>query len=124
MELKREDFNGIAVIRCLGARLDAVIAVQFKDRFRELADDQAQHFVLDMSLVKFMDSSGLGAVVAVYKSLGRERKFDIAGLTPSVGRVFKLTHMDSVFRIYDTMEQMMQAETETEDRGHKKASIS
>ncbi|MFT6696321.1 MAG: anti-sigma B factor antagonist, partial [Paracoccaceae bacterium] len=80
MELKREDFNGIAVIRCLGARLDAVIAVQFKDRFRELADDQAQHFVLDMSLVKFMDSSGLGAVVAVYKSLGRERKFDIAGL--------------------------------------------
>ncbi len=104
MELIREDFDDTAVIRCLNERLDAVIAVQFKDRFRDLADDNTARYVLDMSNVQFMDSSGLGAVVAVYKFLGPDRRFDIAGQTPTVDRVFKLTRMDSVFTIYDSVE--------------------
>ncbi|NOX72274.1 MAG: STAS domain-containing protein [Alphaproteobacteria bacterium] len=107
MELVREDIGNVAVIRCLEERLDAIIAVQFKDRFRDLTDEASQHFVLDMSRVQFMDSSGLGAVVAVYKFLGREKRFDIAGLTPMVERVFKLTRMDSVFTIYKTMDEML-----------------
>jgi len=111
MELLREDIGEIGVIRCLHDRLDAVVAVQFKDRFRELTDEATQHYVLDMSQVQFLDSSGLGAVVAVYKFIGRERRFCIAGLTPAVGRVFKLTRMDSVFTIYDSMDAMLAAET-------------
>jgi anti-sigma B factor antagonist len=116
MKLQREDRNGIGVIRCLDERLDAIVAVQFKDQFRDLTDEQTQRYVLDMSQVKFMDSSGLGAVVAVYKFLGRERKFGIAGLTATVARVFKLTRMDSVFTIHETMEQMLAAEYPTAEQ--------
>lgn len=104
MDLIRKDFNDTAVIQCLNERLDAVIAVQFKDKFRDLTDDSTARYVLDMSNVQFMDSSGLGAVVAVYKFLGPDRRFDIAGQTPTVDRVFKLTRMDSVFTIYDNVE--------------------
>lgn len=107
MILEREDINGVAVIRCGNERLDAVIAVRFKDRFRDLTDTDTQNFLLDMSKINFLDSSGLGAVVAVFKSIGRERTFDLAGLTPTVERVFKLTRMDSVFTIYETVEQAL-----------------
>jgi anti-sigma B factor antagonist len=116
MELMREDIGKVAVIRCGEDRLDAIIAVQFKDRFRDLTDPASQHYVLDMSGVQFMDSSGLGAVVAVYKFLGRETRFDIAGLTPMVERVFKLTRMDSVFTIYKTMDDMLASVAAQDDQ--------
>jgi len=56
--------------------------------------------VLYLSQVEFLDSSGLGAVVGSMKQLDRKRKLDLAGLTPSVEKVFRITRMDSVFRIF------------------------
>lgn len=107
MELLRKDINGAAVVRVQNQRLDAAIAVQFKDRFRDLIDEDTHRYILDLSGVEFMDSSGLGAVVAVYKLLSRERVFDLAGLSPPVDRVFRLTRMDSVFTIYENVEQAL-----------------
>lgn len=100
MELSRSDENGTAVIRCEGERLDALVAIQFKDRFRQLVADGVKRCVLDLKGVEFLDSSGLGAVVAVYKLMGPDRKFELAGLSPPVARVFQLTRMDSVFAIH------------------------
>jgi anti-sigma B factor antagonist len=50
--------------------------------------------------VNFLDSSGLGAVVAVMKLLMPARKLELAGLTATVEKVFRLTRMDSVFTIH------------------------
>ncbi len=47
--------------------------------------------ILDLSSVKFIDSSGLGAIVAAMKQLGSGRRLDLAGLTPVVEKVFRLT---------------------------------
>ncbi|MFQ5438750.1 MAG: STAS domain-containing protein [Paracoccaceae bacterium] len=105
MELLREDRDGAAIIRYQGARLDAASAIRFKDRFRDLIDGETQRYILDLSEVDFMDSSGLGAVVAVFKLLGEKHALDLAALTPAVDRVFRLTRMDSVFRIFQTIEE-------------------
>ena len=56
--------------------------------------------ILDLSRVDFIDSSGLGAIVAVMKFLAPARKLELAALTPNVERVFHLTRMDSVFPIH------------------------
>ncbi|MEK6216405.1 MAG: anti-sigma factor antagonist, partial [Boseongicola sp.] len=42
------------------------------------------------------------------KQLGRGRKLDLAGMTPTVDKVFRMTRMDSVFRIYDNVENALQ----------------
>jgi anti-sigma B factor antagonist len=94
------EHSGITVVALEEDRLDAAMAVQFKDGMREIADAGASHIILDMGRVGFMDSSGLGAVVAVMKHVGREKVFEISALTPTVEKVFKLTRMDSVFRIH------------------------
>lgn len=61
-------------------------------------DESNQKILLNLEHVEFIDSSGLGAVVSVMKHLGKGRKMDLCGLTPTVDKVFRLTRMDSFFR--------------------------
>jgi anti-sigma B factor antagonist len=61
--------------------------------------------VLDLGQVTFVDSSGLGAIVAVMKSMGDGRRLDLASLTPDVAKVFRLTRMDTVFLIHADLDR-------------------
>jgi len=92
--------NDITIVTVADPRIDAAAAIQFKDAMRAATADAAGRVVLDMSGVKFVDSSGLGAIVAAMKQLGDGRRLDLAGLTPDVDKVFRLTRMDTVFDIY------------------------
>jgi len=103
MKLTSELQADILIIKVLEGRIDASSAIQFKDRMRELTQTPSPRVALDLSQVGFIDSSGLGAVVAVLKALGPERKLELAGLTPTVQKVFRLTRMDSVFTIHDDL---------------------
>lgn len=101
MELLAEERGDILVIRAGQDRIDAACAIQFKDKMRELTRADTPRVVLDLSQVAFLDSSGLGAVVAALKALGPDRKLELSGLTPTVQKVFRLTRMDSIFTIHD-----------------------
>lgn len=103
MQLVAEQRGEILVVRAMDDRIDAAGAIQFKDRMRELTMAATPRVVLDMSRVAFLDSSGLGAVVAVMKALGPDRKLELSGLTLTVQKVFRLTRMDSVFIIHDQL---------------------
>jgi anti-sigma B factor antagonist len=81
------------------SRLDAAISTRFKDRIREIVMTARTAVVLDMTNIEFMDSSGLGAVIAVHKAMPGGRVLELIGLTPNVERVFRLTRMDTVFKI-------------------------
>lgn len=100
MKLVAEALGGALMVRVEEERLDAAIAIQFKDRMREVTAQASPRVVLDMSRVMFLDSSGLGAVVSVMKALGPNRKLELSGLTANVQKVFHLTRMDSVFTIH------------------------
>ena len=100
MQISRQDYDGAALITVDEPRIDAAIAIQFKERVRELAGEEPTRVVLDMGAVEFLDSSGLGAVVAAMKHLGKERSLELAGLTPTVAKVFRLTRMDTVFKLH------------------------
>lgn len=110
MNLEVEEYDGTTIVKLNESRLDAALSVRFKEGMREIADSEATDVVLDLGEVEFMDSSGLGAVVAVMKLMGRERKFRIAALTPAVDKVFKLTRMDSVFTILQTPQEALETQ--------------
>ncbi len=103
MELKAELDGEVLTVRAMSPRIDAAVAIQFKDRMRELTATPAERVVLDLGRVEFLDSSGLGAVVAVMKMLAPDRRLELAGLTPTVAKVFHLTRMDRVFTIHDDL---------------------
>ena len=100
MELVSAKLGDAEVITVKADRIDAAVAIRFKDAMREIVDEGRERVILDLSRVAFVDSSGLGAIVAVRKFLGQDRKLDLVGLTPDVDKVFRLTRMDTVFGIY------------------------
>jgi anti-sigma B factor antagonist len=85
-------------------RIDAASAIQFKERMRDVVGTGGQRVVLDLARVQFLDSSGLGAIVAVRKLLGPDRVMELSGLTPTVEKVFRLTRMDTIFTIHPSLE--------------------
>lgn len=104
MQLSRTVRNETLVIRVEEARIDAAAAIRFKDAMRAATEGAAERVLLDLSRVDFVDSSGLGAIIAAMKQLGPGRNLDLAGLTRDVDKVFRLTRMDSVFDIYRSVD--------------------
>ena len=99
MDIVSDQIGDTLVARVRESRIDAAVAIRFKDRMREVLADPAPRIVLDLGQVEFLDSSGLGAVVAVTKIAGPGRTLELAALTPTVEKVFRLTRMDRVFTI-------------------------
>ncbi|WP_069298720.1 STAS domain-containing protein [Neptunicoccus sediminis] len=104
MEVEVSKIGGITVVRLCGPRLDAAQSVRFKEALRDISDCGADHILLDMSGIQFMDSSGLGAIVTVLKQMGQAKTLELAALTPIVAKVFALTRMDRIFRLHDTVD--------------------
>lgn len=102
MNLVTTNVEGVPVITVQAARIDAAIALQFKDSVMALPLDGAGRVILDLTQVGFIDSSGLGAVVALMKHLAPGTRLELAGLSPLVAKVFRLTRMDQVFVIHAT----------------------
>lgn len=91
------------VITVGAPRIDAAAAIQFKDAMRAALLPEARRVILDLSAVEFIDSSGLGAIVAVKKSMAPGQQLDLAGLTPMVDKLFRLTRMETIFALFPTL---------------------
>ncbi|TMV04869.1 STAS domain-containing protein [Ruegeria sediminis] len=104
---------GTTQVITVGAdRIDAAMAIQFKEDMRAETEGGPERVILDLSAVEFIDSSGLGAIVAAMKQLGGGRRLDLAGLTPVVEKVFRLTRMDTVFTLYPTLDDALSERAE------------
>ena len=100
MDLSTLDRPGVRIVTVHDSRIDAAVAIQFKDKMRDVTQGGPERVVLNLADVTFIDSSGLGAVVAAMKLLNGAHQLELAGLTPVVEKVFRLTRMDSVFTIH------------------------
>lgn len=103
MQLTMERRGDALTVRVEEPRIDAAVAIAFKEAMRQAAAARDRRLVLDLSQVGFLDSSGLGALVAVMKLLGPDRRLELACLTPPVAKVIRLTRMDSVFILHEAL---------------------
>ncbi|GAA4365560.1 STAS domain-containing protein [Nocardioides caricicola] len=96
--------QGIAVVRPQG-RLNMAAARRLKEVLDGLVGDGRNRIVVDMEETTFLDSSGLGALIAGLKS-ARQAGGDlrVARPTEAVRTVFSLTNLDRVLKPRDTVE--------------------
>ncbi|MEM7254417.1 MAG: STAS domain-containing protein [Pseudomonadota bacterium] len=97
------------VVKVCETRVDAHNAGEFKGAMAQFVEDGNQRIALDLSEVEFIDSSGLGAIVACLKSVGRDGKFTMFGLRNTTLSMFRLTRMDRVFDIYESEQDAIAA---------------
>jgi len=100
--------EGEKLIVSVNGDIDAYHSGDFKKNIREkLESVNANIIVLDMSNVAYIDSAGLGSLVALLKDVRTKGKeFVLASLKPNVKRIFEMTRLDKVFKIVDTLEEI------------------
>ena len=87
--------------------LDARNAGLAKEFFRSTVSSGERRIVVDLSPLSFIDSSGLGALLAALKAARQEGgDVRLCGLTPPVRSIFELTRL---FRIFDIFSDRSQA---------------
>lgn len=95
---------GAAVLRLEG-RLNMVSAPRLKSAIDSAVDGGSPRVVVDLTKVSFMDSSGLGALIAGLKKT-RQSSGDlrITGVNQQVATVLALTNLDRVLRAHPSVE--------------------
>jgi anti-sigma B factor antagonist len=76
----------------------------------EVAGNRPKRLMVDLSGVPYMDSSGVGTLVEVFRRVTAYRgKMVLFGLTPRVRSVFEITKLDRFFTICESEAQATQA---------------
>lgn len=103
----RQSPTGVTVVAPTG-RLDVAGAPALKDAISEAARDGAPRIVIDMEGVSFVDSTGLGSVIAALKQIrSREGELRLAAPNQQARVVLELTTLDRVFPYYATVEEAL-----------------
>ncbi|MEH0156852.1 STAS domain-containing protein [Limibacter armeniacum] len=91
-------------------KLDSLKAPQLKTEFITLFQAGTQNLILDLSQVKYVDSSGLSAIL-VAKRLADESEghFVLAGLNEHVEKLVKISKLESVLNILPTKQEAIDA---------------
>ncbi len=109
MNLEFLTVRGVLVAQVLDSRMDVHGIGDFKSQLKAHLDSGTSRFVLDLSEVEFVDSSGLGAMVGLFKLLPPGGDMALCGLCPTVVNLVRLTRLDKVFRIIATQEEAVAA---------------
>jgi anti-sigma B factor antagonist len=94
--------EGDSAVLSLTGEVDVANAAQVRDAALKLVEGGPKHLVVDLGGTDYMDSTGLGMLVGLLKRL-KEHGGDvvIAAAQPRVKRLFDITGLAQVFRIYD-----------------------
>ena len=101
MNFSVSENNDKAVVITTPERFTVEVASEFKELLNELVTKQNYKIVIDLSATKYMDSSGLGAIVSRIAAM-RANQGDIRIANPSkfVEELLDLTQLMRILKIY------------------------
>ena len=109
MEMTIEQIDGVTVVVVPGKELDAGNTEQFKSAIKPVLVASTK-VVFDLSQLRFIDSSGLGAFLSCLRQLStRGGELKLCGLSNQVYQTFELVRMHRIFDIYNTRSEAVQA---------------
>ena len=109
MDLRRRAVEGVEVLTPVG-RIDAVSSVELRNRVGTMIAEGRRQIVLDMSSVDFIDSSGLGVLVASLRTAKRDGGvLKIAALNGNTRQLFDLMRLDRVFELFGNVDESLKS---------------
>ena len=104
MEIVRRSENGIPILVLTG-RLNQASADALHAAAMEVAGDEtSKALVVDMGGVDFIASVGIRSLIRPSQALSmRGGKLAVANLSPQISDFFKLTGLDQMLRVYETV---------------------
>ncbi|MFD8418576.1 STAS domain-containing protein [Streptomyces sp. NPDC059466] len=106
--VSHHELNGWTVFEVDG-EIDLHTAPQMREAAIGLLDQGHRYFVLDLCFVPFLDSTGLGAVVAITKRIKAcQGSLRIACPSPRIRRVFEINSLQPIYDFYDSPQDATQ----------------
>ncbi len=101
MNANLEKINGFSVVSVLEERIDAHNSVGLKEMFLHLIEQGEVNIIVKLDQVRFIDSSGLGALLSGHKNvMAKSGRFILAECKQQVLSMFELTRLNRIFEIY------------------------
>ena len=110
MEFSQRNENGICIISVEGnIALDGVNEAKGFLK-KHIEDDQVKGIVINFEKVNFIDSSGIGLIVSVFKMMQeRQGGFAISNLSKKNEEIFTITRLDKILNIFSTEKEALSA---------------
>jgi anti-sigma B factor antagonist len=99
MTFSRSDPGADTVLHISGS-LDALSTPELRPVIEALVSERRSLVTVDLSELRLIDSSGVGAIVSLYKRMKAVgSKVDVVGLKDQPLAIFRLLRLDRVFTI-------------------------
>jgi anti-sigma B factor antagonist len=109
MDLNIQEKDGLKIVSMPGEELDASNSKEFRKSMAPLLGDKT-NLIFDMEGLRFVDSSGLGALLSCLRqlnSVGGDIK--LCGMSKQVRALFELVRMHRIFDIFNNQEEAIRA---------------
>ena len=109
MKFKTETEDGVVIVRVPSDALDAGNVMEFKNNIAPILES-ADKVVLNMGRVKFMDSSGVGAMLSCLRTMhAKNGELKLFGVRHQLVQLFKLVRLDRIIEVYDSKKAAVEA---------------
>jgi anti-sigma B factor antagonist len=99
MNFTREDDGDVTVLRISGS-LDALSTPELRPTIDALVAEKRPKITVDLSDLRLIDSSGVGAIVSLYKRMrALGAKVEVVGLKDQPLAIFRLLRLDRIFTV-------------------------
>ena len=106
MQIKEQMQGDVAILTLKGKLMGGPETQAVHEKIKELTENDAKKIVIDLGKVKWMNSSGLGAIMGsltTTKNAGGELK--LAKVTEKVKSLFMITKLITIFDTYDSVDE-------------------
>ena len=106
MNIKEKMHGDVAVVALKGNLMGEPDTTEVRDKVYSLLQDNVKKIVLDLGKVKWINSSGLGSLIAAMTSVkNKGGDMRLANITEKVESVFMITQLIKVFKTYETVDR-------------------
>jgi anti-sigma B factor antagonist len=109
MKIKVQERYSAVVIELKGNVMGGPETQEFSELVHKLLDEGKKNIVVNLSGVKFMNSSGLGMLISGYTTIKNGGgKFAIAGATEKINSLLVVTKLITIFENFKTVDEAVE----------------
>ena len=110
MKIKTSEKYEAVVVDLKGNVMGGDDTKDFNDLLHKLIDEDKKKIVLDLSDVKFMNSSGLGMLISGLTTMKKNDGFlKLAGATEKIESLLIITKLITIFESYDSVDEAVKS---------------
>jgi len=105
LNIVEKEVNGVTVVQLVGRVTLGEESNQLRTKLKDLLSRGKTRLVLDLADVTYIDSTGLGTLVAGFTSAQNQgANLKLANLTKRFSDLLNITKLVTVFDVYDTVD--------------------